>query len=316
MPFFHHKTEEEKQKVQEFQQLRETQQAEQQASIDSLQRGGLPIQAQRRLDEVRRQENRFFTSDLSVNEFLLARESELRPISQVMGSSIYHVGWQRMPGQMSYYSTSQELSVLSGAYNHARQLALGRLEEEAQRVGADAVIGVHVTRGRYEWGRDLIEFNTVGTAVRIEGAPPAKQPSLTNLSGQDFWKLARSGHWPLGVVAASTVFYVVASWQTQMANNSFWGRGANMELQDFTQGLYHARNIAIAHVREQALKLGGEGVVGMEIEQSEEEREVELGNEQRRTDMVFTFHCIGTAIARIPNHQGVPPLNQVVNLRS
>jgi uncharacterized protein YbjQ (UPF0145 family) len=316
MPFFHGKSEDERRQDATAKQQLLEQQAEQQASLEELAQGGIPLHAQRRLDDLRQREGKFFTSDLSVNEFLLAREAGLRPLSQVMGSSVYHVGWQVLPGQYSYYSTSRELSVLTQAMNQARLNALGRLSEEAQRVGADAVIGVHVARGRYDWASDLLEFSTVGTAVRVEGASGAARPALTNLSGQDFWKLFRSGYWPTGVVAASTVYYVVAGWQTQMANNSMWGSWANMELQDFTRGLYSARHIAMSQIREQAMSLGGAGVVGMQIEQSEEEHEVRLGNDQERTDMIFTFHTIGTAIAEIPGFTTVPPLQQVIDLRS
>ena len=38
-----------------------------------------------------------FTSDLSVNEFLLVREVGFRPLGLVLGSSIYHVGLQVGP---------------------------------------------------------------------------------------------------------------------------------------------------------------------------------------------------------------------------
>ena len=38
-----------------------------------------------------------FTSDLSVNEFLLVREAGFRPVGLVLGSSVYHVA-SRWPG--------------------------------------------------------------------------------------------------------------------------------------------------------------------------------------------------------------------------
>ncbi len=315
-PFFHRRTEDERRQQVESSRSLEVQQAEQEASLQALARGGIPLQAQRRLDDLREREDVFFTSDLSVNEFLLAREAGLRPLSQVMGSSIYHVGWQTMPGQYSYYSSSQELTVLSQAMNHARLNALGRLAQEAERIAADAVIGVHVTRGTYDWAADLIEFNTVGTAVRLDKPQRSSRPALTNLSGQDFWKLYRSGYWPTGVVAGSTVYYVVAGWQSRMANNSVWGSWANMELTDFTHGLYRARNIAIAQLRDQAVHLGGVGVVGMQIEQSEEEYEVRLPNDQERTDMIFTFHTIGTAIGNLNGSADIPHISQVVDVNS
>jgi uncharacterized protein YbjQ (UPF0145 family) len=317
MPFFHHKSEEEKQQEEEQARHRAQEDQDRQLSLDALARGGIPIQAQRRLDELRNRGNSFFTSDLTVNEFALSRQSGFRPLSQVMGSSIYHVGWQYMPSSsFRAWAASQELEVVTKAMNHARELALGRLAEEARRVGADAVIGVHVKRANYDWAGDLIEFNTVGTAVKLNDQPPAEHPGLTNLSGQDFWKLYSSGYWPLGVVAGSTVFYVVAGWQTQMANNSFWARYANQELTDFSHGLQRARHLAMGRIHQQSNHLGAHGVVGVEIEQDQEEHEVDLGNDQERTDMIFTFHAIGTAISAVRDMAKIPPIHAALNLRA
>ena len=56
---------------------------------------GVPQDAMRRLAELRPgQPGAIFTSDLSVNEFLLVREVGFRPVGLVLGSSIYHVGLQ------------------------------------------------------------------------------------------------------------------------------------------------------------------------------------------------------------------------------
>lgn len=312
MPLFHHKSDEEKQREEEEKRLREEQQSAAQQSLESLEAGGIPLQAQRRLDDLRQREGSFFTSDLSVNEFILARQAGLQPLSQVMGSSVYHVGWQWMPSG-NYFAASAELKVISDALNHARALALGRLQEEARRVGAHAVIGVHVTHAEYDWAGDLIEFSTLGTAVRFGDAPPVQNPALTNLSGQDFWALHQSGHQAVGVVGASTVYYVVASWRTRMAS-SFWGGRFNQELQDFTVGLQRARHIAMGYVWRQAHTLGADGIVGMELEQEVEEREVDLGNDQERTDMIFTFHAMGTAITETETSNESLPIYAVVPL--
>jgi uncharacterized protein YbjQ (UPF0145 family) len=313
VPLFHRKTEEEKQQEDTVRREREEARVQQEASLASLEQGGLPLRAQQRLGELRQGGQGFFTTDLSVDEFLLSREAGFEPVSQVMGSSVFHVGWQYMPS--GYWSSSQELRVISDAMNRARALALGRLEQEAMLVGADAVIGVHVDRGEYDWAEDLIEFSTVGTAVRLPNGPRTERPGLTNLSGQDFWKLFRSGYWPVGVVAASTVFYVVASWATQMANNSWWGSWANQELQDFTQGLYAARHITMSNIHAQPVARQSEGIVGMRIEQESEEHEVEVGNDNTRTDMIFTFHAMGTAIGELANHPPAPATHAVINLR-
>jgi uncharacterized protein YbjQ (UPF0145 family) len=311
MPWFFGKTDEEKQQEAEREAHEERRKARQQASLDSLARGSIPIEAQERLAEVRRQDGKFFTSDLSVKEFLLAKQVGLRPLSQVMGCSVYHVGWQRT---ISRTTPPGELTVVSGAINEARGKALARMAEEASALGAHVVVGVHMSLGRYEWAEGMIEFNFVGTAMRLEGEPPATSASLTNLSGQDFWKLYQAGFWPVGVVAGSSVYHVIPSWNTRLASGS-WFQFSNQELTDFTQGLYAARHNATRYVTTQANALGGGGVVGMTIDSEAEDVEVALGNDQERTDMIFTFHCIGTAIVQLAGTAAIPATTPTVNLR-
>jgi uncharacterized protein YbjQ (UPF0145 family) len=276
---------------------RAREQSEQAASLEALARGELPLRAQQRLGEVGRAASGFFTSDLSVGEFALVHGLGLRPISQVMGSSVYHVGWQQRPGAYGGWQPgglSQELTLVSEAWNTARLRAFARLEQEAKLVGADAVVGVHLRKGQHDWASNAIEYVAVGTAVRADGVEPAERPALSDLSGQDTWKLWQAGYRPLGVVGASTVHYVVPGWSTQQAS-AFWSSWANQELQDFTQGVYDARETALGRMTAEAHAIGAAGVVGVSIEHSAEEREIEAGG-SRRTDLVVTFHVLGTAI--------------------
>jgi uncharacterized protein YbjQ (UPF0145 family) len=276
---------------------RDRAETEQAASLEALARGELPLRAQQRLGEIGKATGGFFTSDLSVDEFALVDALGLRPIAQVMGSSIYHVGWQQRPGSYTGWQpggVSQELTVVSEAWNTARGRAFARLEQEATLVGADAVVGVHLTKGAHDWAAGSIEYVAVGTAVRLDGAEPGGRPALTDLSGQDTWKLWQAGFRPLGVVGASTVHYIVPGWSTQQVSSS-WGSWANQELRDFTQGVYAARETALARMTTEARTHGAAGVVGVAIEHAVEEREIESGG-SRRTDLVVTFHVLGTAI--------------------
>ncbi len=309
MPIFGRKSGDENHRDGETRHRRDAAEHDQRASLEALAAGGLPVQAVRRLEETRLHPG-MFTSDLTVNEFLLVKEAGLEPITQVMGSSMYHVGFQSGPRWGA--GGSQELQTITEAMNRARVLALGRLEQEARLVGADAVVGVHVRRGQYDWGTDHIEFHTVGTAVRAGNGEPARKPVLTNLSGQDFWKLARAGFRPLGVVAASSVYYVMAGWATQVAN-TWYGGQSNQELRDFTAGLYQARNLVMGRVRRQAGEMRAAGVVGVVIEKSEREVEID-GAQGKRTDLVFTFHVIGTAIAEPSGEHEVPIPRSIVTL--
>src|SRR5580704_4230619 len=131
-------------------------------------------------------EHHFFTSDLSVNEFLLVNEVGFTPVGLVMGSSIYHVGYQPVRPQYS-----EELTFLTQALYHSRELAMTRMEEEADALGADGIVGVRLTVQVMEWGSHVVEFLAIGTAVRHrEGQPwraPNGKPFTSDLSGQDFW---------------------------------------------------------------------------------------------------------------------------------
>ncbi|MGI8422484.1 MAG: heavy metal-binding domain-containing protein [Gaiellaceae bacterium] len=247
MPFFRRGSDDDR----EARALAETEQA---ASLEALARGELPLRAQQRLGELGKSGSALFTSDLSVGEFALVHQIGLQPISQVLGSSIYHVGWQQWPGNFGWQSggISQELTVVSEAWNTARLRAFGRLEQEAQLVGADAVVGVRLTKGRHDWASGAIEYVAVGTAVRIDGAEPAERPAVTDLSGQDYWKLHKAGYRPLGVVGASTVHYIVPGWSTQQAQTGFRASWTNQELVDFTRGVYDARETALGRLTEEA----------------------------------------------------------------
>src|ERR1700690_3205865 len=99
----------------------------------------------------RLQQNRqgLFPSDLSVNEFLLVKQAGFEPVGLVVGSSIYHIGIQ-----VAGWKKSQELTVLSEAMYGVRQLAMTRMEEEADQLGADGGVGVRLDIGRDGGGPD------------------------------------------------------------------------------------------------------------------------------------------------------------------
>ncbi|HZT90568.1 MAG TPA: heavy metal-binding domain-containing protein [Gaiellaceae bacterium] len=276
-------------------------------SLAAVEAGGIPLAAQERLDQLRARGGRFFTSDLEVDEFLLVREGGFEPVTQVMGTSVYHVGWQFMPYASSWSFAAggcTELDTQTEAWNEARRLALGRLRSEAARAGADAVVGVRLSRAEFDWSQGLIEFASFGTAVRSRRYDLGDEPVLSNLSGQEFAKLYAHGWWPVGLVAATTVVYVVASWQTQNAQQGFFASMRNQELTDYTQGMYEARALAMRRAQQQAHECGAHGLVGVRIEQHQHEHEVDQNG--KRTDLIVELHVLGTAVVEL-QPDGEPP---------
>lgn len=225
---------------------------------------GVPQDAMRRLAELKPgKEGGIFTSDLSVNEFLLVREAGFRPLGLVLGSSIYHVGIQ-----VGRWSKNQELDVLSQAMYHARELAMTRMEAEANALGADGIVGVRLDVEFKEFGADIAEFIAVGTAVKADDPSVTwrnnkNQPFTSDLSGQDFWTLVRAGYAPLGMVMGSCVYHVAHQRFGSVLSNM----GRNVEIEQFTQALYDARELAMTRMQAEAEELHAEGIVGVQLRQ-------------------------------------------------
>jgi|HubBroStandDraft_3_1064219.scaffolds.fasta_scaffold27257_3 uncharacterized protein YbjQ (UPF0145 family) len=277
---------------------------EQAESLARVERGGIPLAAERRLRELG-EKGGAFTSDLSVADFALCHQLGLSPVSQVMGSSIYQVGYQNTPWPSRMgggYSYMFEMEALSQGWNEVRERALHRLALEAGHVGADAVIGVDLQTGAHDWAENSVEYVVIGTAVRHSKGTANERngPVLTELSVADYAKLLSAGVEPLGIVAWSSVFFVGASYSTQTLGGMTQALGGvsftqNGELREFTQGIYGAREIAVGRVTEQAARLDASGVIGVRIAHGI--RQVTLGGgAYARNGLMVTFHVIGTAI--------------------
>ena len=249
----------------------------------------------------RLQQNRagLFTSDLSINEFLLVRQAGFRPLGLVIGSSIYHIGLQ-----VASYRQNQELTVLSQAMYHARELAMTRMEEEADQLGADGVVGVRLDIGRYEWGENLAEFIAVGTAVKHQEGQlhraPSGRPFTSDLSGQEFWTLLQTGHRPVGMVMGSCVYHVAH----QSLRQSMRQVGQNVELANYTQALYDARELAMERMQSEAQALEAEGIVGVHLSEGSHGWD----------SHVIEYFAIGTAVTPTSADHDIPKPSFVLSL--
>ena len=223
-------------------------------SYDPTSTEGVPEHGRARLAQMK---GGFFTSDLSVNEFLLVKQAGFDPLGLVIGSSIYHIGYQQ-----SSWKQSMEMEVLSQAMYEARELAMTRMEEEADQLGADGVVGVRLDVNYYEWGKDAAEFIAVGTAVKAESGVSHRnalgKPFTSDLSGQDFWTLMHTGHIPQGLVMGTCVYHIAH----RGLGATLGSAGQNVELPNFTQALYEARELAMTRMQDEATELGASGIVG------------------------------------------------------
>ena len=300
----------------------QAQETEEQRSLERIEAGGIPISAERRLRELREGEGKrggSFTSDLSINGFALCRQLGLTPLSQVMGSSIYQMGYQGAWGTLGYGGTAMvELDTLSQALNEVRGRALGRLAEEARQIGADAVVGVETRAGESELasgaggGQLALEHMVLGTAVRRSGRSSEagrhdSRPILTELSLADYALLLRAGIEPAGIVAWSSVFFANYGYYGMLGGPGFgMGMGSmqNFELREFTQAFYGARETVMNEITRQAAALRAAGVVGVRIGHTARPHTLSSGmggavggfGGREIQGLMVTFNAIGTAI--------------------
>jgi uncharacterized protein YbjQ (UPF0145 family) len=205
-----------------------------------------------------------FTSDLSVAEYVLLGEAGFEPLGFVVGSSIYHVGLQ-----VGRWSQNQELQVLTQAMYNARELAMSRMQAEADHLGADGVVGVELRMQMYAWGQDVLEFVATGTAVRaLAGTGAHRAPDgrafASDLSAQDFFRLLASGAVPVAFVLGTCVYHIAH----QSVMQSLRQAGQNQEMIQFTQGVYEARELALTRMQAEAAQARSSGIVGVSVKVS------------------------------------------------
>ncbi|HEY1955068.1 MAG TPA: heavy metal-binding domain-containing protein [Polyangiaceae bacterium] len=275
---------------------------EDEQSQELLARGGIPIRAQRRIHELTHGQRPIFTSTLTASETVVARQTGVTAISQVMGSSIYHVGF----GITGY--AGGEMQVLQHAYEHARSLALSRMQQEAALLGANLVLDVKFHGRGFEWSSDLIEFNAVGTAVRVAGMQPSQSPILTMLEPDELWKLHHAGYWPVGIAIGNSFWYE--------PHADCFGEGSwySQELPTHTRAAQGARHRATERFRAFAQHLNAHGVVGVRVNRHGYDREYEV-NDSKHTSFRLDLVVMGTAVVRRGDAASPPRPGLVIDLR-
>jgi uncharacterized protein YbjQ (UPF0145 family) len=262
----------------------------------------LPAHARERLTAMRGkdEQHRLFTSDLSVNEFLLVKEAGFEPLGMVVGCSMYHIGYQ-----WAGINQNMEMTVLSQAMYHARELAMSRMEEEADALGADGIVAVRLTAKHMEWESNLAEFVAIGTAVRaVDRSLPWRtvdnKPFTSDLSGQDFWTLLRAGYRPVGMVMGNCVYHV----SYQGIGQWFKNLGKNTEMTNFTQALYDARELAMERMQAEATHLKAQGIVGVQLHEGT----------YSWNSHVIEFFTVGTAVVPIREDHHIPTPHLVLSV--
>jgi uncharacterized protein YbjQ (UPF0145 family) len=194
---------------------------------------------------------------LSTDEFTMLGHAGFQPVGMVVGSSIYQIG---------RWSQSQELEVLSRAMYEAREFALTRMLTGAHALDADGVVGTDLTMQMYVGAQDVCELVSVGTAIRYTAAPGSLRaangmPFSSHLSGQSIVKLWHAGYVPVHFEMGICVHHVAHRKMLQSMRQI----GQNVEMPQYTQAVYEAREIALERMQTEARTYGAAGIVGSSV---------------------------------------------------
>ncbi|HZV02524.1 MAG TPA: heavy metal-binding domain-containing protein [Planctomycetota bacterium] len=232
-------------------------------------------------------------SDLSATEFVTLARMGFYPHGLVLGASVYDAGWGGI--QLG----TQEVTSLSSAMRQARHLAVERMKQQAEAVGAEGIVGVRLQVEHHTWhgGHNVARFLAIGTAIGFDAdrAPLELRdsPSLTvggrpftsGLSGQDFVLLLRAGYRPIAVAIGNCVYHLGFT-----LTNVFSG---NTEITSYTQAFMDARELAMERMTQDLMKEVTQpedhpvGIVGMSVDEEE----------HGAGSKVVEYMAVGTAIA-------------------
>ncbi|HWE67337.1 MAG TPA: heavy metal-binding domain-containing protein [Acidimicrobiales bacterium] len=229
---------------------------------------------------------RGITSDLSIDEALLLHAAGWEPVDLVCGVSVVSVPY-------GVWNWGQgEISSASDAHNQAVKGAADHLRGECLKVDGHGVVGVRV---EVEVRTHHIDVELVGTAVRpIGGSKTHPTPFVSDLSARDFTLLNGAGWMPVGLAFGASFVYA----PRRTAGTAMKQKTQNIELTNFTEAMYSARESAMERMQRSALDVGGQGVVQVKVTEG---------------PMTFARHAVGftawgTAVKLVAeSHQFVRP---------
>jgi uncharacterized protein YbjQ (UPF0145 family) len=133
-------------------------------------------------------DGRAFTSDLSAQDFFRLLAAGAVPVAFVLGTCVYHVAHQGVMQSMRQAYQNQEMLQFTQGVYEARELALARMQAEAEAAQSSGIVGVTVEVKNHVWGAHATEFLATGTAVRRlteEHRLPDTSPKPTFTLGLD-----------------------------------------------------------------------------------------------------------------------------------
>jgi len=173
-------------------------------------------------------------STMTPAELLIARSHGARPIATVCGTCWFQFGRSWTEGHEEGWRT-----------------ALTRLVAEARACEANAVVDVKLKTSASEGSS--MDYTLVGTAIRFDKLPPAKDPVVATTSALEFVRLLDAGIVTTGIAVGAHYEWIVDQSFGGLAGNIFSG---NQALEVMSRFWENVRRQAHRELRQDAARQG------------------------------------------------------------
>ena len=206
--------------------------------------------------------SRGITSDLSVDEGLLLHAGGWEPLDLVCGVAVVSVPfgvWNWGVGSIDLASDADDAAVAQAG---------AQLRSECSKVHGHGVVGVRVEvdvrRITSPWslsGRRSNRSPAKACVTRGARRPARAMPFISDLSARDFTLLQRAGWIPVGLAFGASFVYA----PRRSAGTAMRQSRQNVELTNYTEAMYSAREAAMEKMQRSALQVEGQGVVEVKV---------------------------------------------------
>ncbi len=224
-----------------------------------------------------------FTSAGDAQELYCHMDAGYLPIQHVFGNVAYSMGvGGGILGTLKTLGRG-EIREFSDVFNHTRHAALDRVVAEARRDRANAVVGIRTVI--QPWA-GLHEMMMSGTATFNAALPSSTiaNPVTSDLTGEELWAMTSLGYAPVKLLMSTSIYSLGIVGGFLSAFKSF----VKGEINELTQMIHNAREIAVERLKSEADALGAAEVIGVKTYIAE------IGSG------LVEFMAIGTAMTTTP----------------
>lgn len=224
-----------------------------------------------------------FSSNSDGQALYCQLDAGFTPLHFVFGNVAYSIGIGGGIAGAFRSLARGEVKQYSDIFNTTRHMAIERIKQDAKKYRANCVLGINTTIVPFS---SMQEMLMIGTASRhpLYDVSFDDSPATSDLTNEEMWNLVHLGYMPIELVLGVSVYSLGIVGGLSTFFKSFQ-RG---ELDQVTKLIYEARENALHHIQQDAIRVGADDVVGIKT------YVYELGGG------VIEFMAIGTAVKKIP----------------